>query len=131
MFSRRRDLLFHSFLSILPQNILLPFSKSFMSSVLAPFSALQKFLFFSPLGECLRGDHCTSYSFRQCLTVNGPVNTSSIRNSVETLAGFDSVMANCTQRSARQLCNLIDATLDPSVSRPTRFVDGRHTLHVK
>ena len=25
----------------------------------------------------------------------------------------------------------IDATLDPSYSRPTTFVDGRHTLHVK
>ena len=55
----RRDLLFHSILNILPRIILLPFSKSFISSVLTPSSALQNFLFFSPLGECLRGDHHT------------------------------------------------------------------------
>ena len=100
MFSRR-DLLFNSILNILPQNILSPFSKSFISSVLTPSSALQNFLFFSSLGECLRRDHRTSFSFRQCLTMEGPANTSSMRNNVETLAGFDSVMANRTQSSAR------------------------------
>ena len=87
-----RDLLFHSIRNILPRNILLPFSKPCISSVLTPSSALQIFLFFSPLGEYLRGDQHTSFSFRQYWTVKGPANTSSIRNSVETLAGFDSVL---------------------------------------
>ena len=66
----RRDLLLHSIRDICSQNTLLPFLKLFISSVLTPYSALQNFLF----------------SFRQCLDMNGPANTSSIRNSVETLA---------------------------------------------
>ena len=41
------------------------------------------------------------------------MNTSSIRNRVIILAGFDSVMANRTQRSARQLQNLLTPHLNP------------------
>ena len=71
MFSRR-DLLFNSILNILPQNILPPFSKSFISFVLTPSSALQNFLFFSAFGEYLRGNHFTGFSFRQYLNMNRP-----------------------------------------------------------
>ena len=71
MFSRR-DLLFHSILDILPQIVLLPFSKSVISSVLSPSSALQNFLLFSPFGEYLKGAHHTDFSFRQCYNMKGP-----------------------------------------------------------
>ena len=65
MFSRR-DLLFHSVLDIPPQIVLLPFSKSVISTVLSPSSALQNFLLFSPDGEYLKGAHHPDFSFRQC-----------------------------------------------------------------
>ena len=59
MFSDR-DLLFHCIFDILPQNILLPFSKSVISPVLAPSSDLQNSLFFSPFREYLKGGaYCT------------------------------------------------------------------------
>ena len=68
----RRDLLFHSILDIPPQIVLLPFSKSVISSVLSPSSALQNFLLFSPVGEYLKGAHHTEFSFRQCYNMKGP-----------------------------------------------------------
>ena len=71
MFSRR-DLLFRSILDIPTQTVLLPFSKSVISSVLSPCSALQNFLLFSPFGEYLKGAHHTDFSFRQCHDMKGP-----------------------------------------------------------
>ena len=71
MFSRQ-DLLFHSVLDIPPQIVLLLFSKSVISSVLSPSSALQNFLIFSPVGEYLGGAHLTDFSFRQCYNTKGP-----------------------------------------------------------
>ena len=65
MFSRR-DLIFHSVLDIRPQIVLPPFSKSVISSVLSPSSALQNFLLFPPVGEYLGGARHTDFSFRQC-----------------------------------------------------------------
>ena len=58
-------------------------------------------------------------------------NTTSIRNSMETAPEFDYDIALCTQRSARQSCKIINATLDPLYPCPTAFVDRRATLHVK
>ena len=46
-----RDLLLHSICDILPQNILPPFFKTVISSVLLPSVALRKFWFFSPVEE--------------------------------------------------------------------------------
>ena len=68
------------------------------SSLLAPCAIFDSF---SPFGKFLEGARFTRFSFRQCLNMKGPVNTSSNRNKVETLAGFDSVIANRTQISAR------------------------------
>ena len=98
-----RDLLFHFILNILPQNIILLCSKSFISSVLPPSSTLQNFLFFSPLGEyVLRGNHRTNFSYRQCL------NTKEIAEHFihqeqpgKNIAGFDSAIDKRTQRSTR------------------------------
>ena len=68
----RRDLLFHSVLDIPPQIVLLPVSKSVISSVLSPSSALQIFLLFSPVGEYLGDAYLTDFSFRQCYNMKGP-----------------------------------------------------------
>ena len=57
-----------------------------------PFiNRLRNFRLFSPFGKYLGGAPFTGFSFRQCLNMKGPANTSSIRNSLETLAGFDSL----------------------------------------
>ena len=72
------------------------------------------------------------HSFRQCLNMKGPANTLSIRNSVETLAGFDSEKWQIARK--HQLdghTRFIDVMLEPSSSRLTTFVDGRHALHVR
>ena len=70
-----RDLLLHSICDILPQNTLMPFPKSAISSVLTPPGALRNFRFFCPFREYLGGARFTGFSSRQCR--------------VETLVGFE------------------------------------------
>ena len=80
----------------------------------------------------LGGARFTGFSSRQCLNMKRPASTSSVRNSVETLAGFDSLkwqIARTHQLDSYE--RFIDVTLDPSCSRSTTFVDGRDTLHVR
>ena len=98
----------YSFCDIPPQNTLLSFSQSVISSVLTPSGALRNVRFFSPFGEYLGHPSGTVWKLKQDLTVQWPI-----------------VRKDQLDRNAR----FIDATLDPSYSLPSTFFDGRHTLH--
>ena len=51
---------------------------------------------------------------------------------METLAGFDSVKWQIMRKhQLNGYARFIDVMLDPSCSRLTTFVDGRHALHVR
>ena len=101
-----RDLILYSIWNILPQNTLLPIWKPVISSVLIISSALQFFSLLFLFWIIFRGRLLYRFSALDSAWTIDLQNTSSLRNSLETLLGFDYSTAYRTHRSARKSCKV-------------------------